>query len=74
MLWHAHDVSMTAEQARAALREIAAERKRLAEVEPAAIVAALEAGVRQADVARDIDRTREHVRRVARAHGIEGTH
>lgn len=63
---------MTQDEARENLRRIAAERDRLAEEEPAAIVAALKAGVRQADVVRDIGRTREHIRRVARKHGIEG--
>ncbi len=63
---------MEPEAARKALRRIAAQRKRLADQEPAAIVAALKAGVRQMDVVDDIGRTREYVRRVARAHGIEG--
>ncbi|HEV7651317.1 MAG TPA: hypothetical protein VGP26_24470 [Actinophytocola sp.] len=61
---------MTPDAHREQLRQLAAERERLAEAEPAAIAAALRAGVRQADVARDVGRTREHVRRVARAAGI----
>jgi hypothetical protein len=63
---------VTPAQARTRLRKLAAERERLAADEPAAIVAALQAGVRQVDIARDLDRTREHVRRIARAHGIDG--
>jgi predicted transcriptional regulator len=63
---------MTPDQHRAELRRIAAERDRLTEAEPRAVVAALRAGVKQTDIARDIGRTREHVRRIARAHGIEG--
>ncbi len=60
------------EEARKKLRRLAAQRRRIADQEPAAIVEALKAGVRQMDVAEDIDRTREHIRRIARAHGIEG--
>lgn len=61
---------VTPDQHREQLRQLAAERERLEQAEPAAIVAALQAGVRQADIVRDIGRSREHVRRVARAHGI----
>lgn len=68
-MWH--PCGMTPDQAREELRRIATERDRLTEEEPAAIVAALKAGVRQSDVVRDIGRTREHVRRIARKHGIE---
>ena len=61
-----------AEEARRTLRRIATQRRRLVDQEPAAIVEALKAGVRQTDVAADIGRTREHIRRIARDHGIEG--
>lgn len=64
---------MEPEEARKALRRIAAQRRRLADQEPAAIVAALKAGVRQMDVAEDIGRTREYIRRVARDNGIESS-
>lgn len=69
-MWHTPLV--TPDEHRAKLRKLARERDRLTEAEPKAILDALAAGVRQADVAVDIGRTREHVRRVARAHGIEG--
>jgi len=46
------------------LRRIAAMRRKAADQERPAIVAALQAGHRQAEVARAIDRTREHVRLV----------
>lgn len=72
-MWHTSPVTIpTPDQARARLRELAAERQRLADAEPAAILDALNAGVKQADIARDLERSREHVRRVARAHGVEG--
>lgn len=58
--------------ARARLREIATARQTAEDGEAPAVIAALEAGVRQADIARDLDRGREHVRRIARANGIEG--
>lgn len=64
---------MELEEARKALRRIAAQRRRLTDQEPAAIVAALNAGVRQMDVAEDIGRTREYIRRVARDNGIESS-
>jgi hypothetical protein len=67
-----HTLAVTPEQARAKLRKLAGDRKGIAKAEPIAIVEALNAGVKQADIARDIGRTREHIRRVARAHGIEG--
>lgn len=57
-------------RARRALRELAAQRRQAAEAEAEAIVAALRAGVRQVDIARDLDRSREHIRQVARARGI----
>ncbi|MFJ1765082.1 hypothetical protein ACIOD2_32475 [Amycolatopsis sp. NPDC088138] len=62
---------MTPDEARTQLRKIARERDQLTEAEPKAILDALAAGVKQGDIATDIGRTREHVRRVARAHGIE---
>lgn len=62
---------MTPDQHRTALQKIAAERERITEAEPAAIVAALKAGLKQAEVVKAVGRTREHVRRVARAHGID---
>lgn len=65
-MWH--PCGMTPDEARAELRRIAADRDRIAHEEPAAIIAALEAGVRQTDVAKDIGRTREHIRRLAIAH------
>lgn len=55
---------MTPDQHRAALRKIAKERDRIEKAEPAAILAALAAGVPQKDVAAELDRTREHIRRV----------
>ena len=58
--------------ARARLREIAAARQKAEEGEAPAVIDALKAGVRQVDIARDLDRGREHIRRIARAHGIEG--
>jgi IS5 family transposase len=47
------------------------ERANAEEVE--AILAALRAGVRQADVARASGYSREHLRRLAREHGIESS-
>lgn len=69
-MWHTSAV--TPDEHRAKLRKLARDRDRLAEAEPKAILDALAAGVPQKDVATDIGRTREHIRRVARAHGIEG--
>lgn len=60
-LWH--DGYMTPEEHREYLRQIAAVR----DEEPAAALAALRAGVRQRDVATDLGRTREHIRRITRA-------
>lgn len=54
---------MTPEEHREHLRAIAAAR----DEEPAAALAALRAGVRQRDVADDLGRRREHIRRIARA-------
>jgi predicted transcriptional regulator len=56
---------------RTRLREIAAARKLVEEGEAPAIIAALEVGVRQSEIARDLGRGREHIRRIARANGIE---
>lgn len=70
-MWHDEHMDEQ-EEARRKLRRIATQRRRLAEQEPAAIVEALKAGVRQMDVAADIGRTREHIRRIARDNGIEG--
>lgn len=58
---------------RAALREIADVRRRLADDETAAVLAALRGGVRQADIARDLDRSREHIRKIARAGGLDAS-
>jgi hypothetical protein len=55
---------MTPEQARARLRYLAAERERNTAAEPEAILDAIKAGVRPTDIAADIGRTREHVRRI----------
>lgn len=63
---------MTPDEARTKLRKLARDRDRIAEAEPQAIIDALTAGVPQKDIAADIGRTREHIRRVARANGIEG--
>ncbi|MFD5089363.1 hypothetical protein ACFWMR_02090 [Amycolatopsis thailandensis] len=63
---------MTPDEARAKLRKLAKERDRIAEAEPKAIIEAIGAGVPQKDIAADLGRTREHVRRAARANGIEG--
>lgn len=52
--------------ARRKLRKIAADRVKAAAAEIEAIVDALRVGVRQVDVVRDIDRSREHVRKIAR--------
>lgn len=57
--------------ARARLRDIAAARRKAEEGEAPAVIDALNAGVRQADIARDLDRGREHIRRIAREAGIE---
>ena len=46
------------------LRKVAKARDKAARDERAGILAALQAGARQADVARAIDRSREHVRLV----------
>lgn len=67
-MWHTSAV--TPEQARTKLRKIAADRERIADAEPVAIAEALAAGVKQIDIAKDLGRTREHVRRIARAQGI----
>lgn len=56
--------AMTPEQARERLRYLAAERERNKAAEPEAILDAIKAGVRPTDIAADIGRTREHVRRV----------
>lgn len=69
-MWHTSGV--TPDEARAKLRKLAKDRDRIATEEPLAVVEALRAGVRQADIVRDLGRTREHIRRIARAHGIEG--
>lgn len=69
-MWHT--LPVTPDEARAKLRKIAAERERIAEAEPQAIIDALNAGVAQKDIAADLGRTREHIRRAARARGIEG--
>jgi len=69
-MWHT--LAVTPDQARERLRKLAADRDRITEPEPKAIRDALAAGVRHADVARDLGRSREHVRRVVRAHGTEG--
>lgn len=63
----------TSEQqaARARLRDIAAARRKAEQGEAPAVIDALKVGVRQADVARDLDRGREHIRRIARDAGIE---
>lgn len=58
------------EEARKKLRRLAAQRRRLADQEPVAIVEALKVGVRQMDVAADIGRTREHIRRIAMKHEL----
>lgn len=60
-MWH-HE-GMTPEEHRENLRRIAAVR----DSEAAAALAALRAGVRQVDIAEDLRRTREHVRRITRA-------
>lgn len=55
--------SMTPDEHRAELRRLAADRDR----EGAAALAALRSGVRQRDIAADLGRTREHVRRLTRS-------
>lgn len=60
------------QHARARLREIAVARRTAEEGEAPAVITALKAGVRQTVIARDLERGREHVRRIARTHGIEG--
>ena len=54
--------------ARERLRTIAAARKKATADERAAVLDALEAGVRQADIARDLERSREHIRLIAKDH------
>lgn len=66
---------MTDEQqdaARKRLRKLASDRRKAATAESAAIVTALRAGVRQVDIARDIERSREHVRQIARQAEADG--
>lgn len=57
-------------EARQRLRKLAAARKRAArkaaEDELAAVQHALDIGVRQVDVARDLERSREHIRLITR--------
>jgi Arc/MetJ-type ribon-helix-helix transcriptional regulator len=60
------------ETIRAALREVAESRARIADDETAQILAALRAGLGPVEIGRLVERSREHVRKVARAHGIEG--
>lgn len=60
------DTSAAQPDVRARLKEIAAARAD----EPRAVVAALEAGIPQSQIAADLDRQREFVRRIARAHGL----
>lgn len=69
-MWHTSPV--TPDEARTKLRKLARDRERIAEAEPQAILDALAAGVPQKDIAADLGRTREHIRRAARANGIEG--
>lgn len=59
-----HTFGMTPDQARARLVYLAAERESNAASEPEAIIDALKLGVRITDIASDIGRTREHVRRI----------
>jgi hypothetical protein len=60
------------EAAREALRKVAETRAQLGKDEAAAIVAALNARLGPVEIGKLVDRSREHVRNVARAHGIEG--
>lgn len=60
-MWHTSAV--TPDQAREKLRKLAADRDRIVEAEPKAILDALAAGVPQKDIAADLGRTREHIRR-----------
>lgn len=69
-MWHTFPV--TPDQAREELRKLADDRDRVDAAEGPAVLAAMEAGVSQKDIAADLRRSREHVRRVARAHGVEG--
>lgn len=66
-VWH-HRRVMDGEReaARRRLRKFATDRARTARAEVDAIVDALRLGVRQVDVMRDVDRSREYVRRIAR--------
>jgi len=61
----------TQDAARAALVDVAARRAQLANDEAGVIVAALRAEVGVVEVAKLIERSREHVRKVAREHGIK---
>lgn len=54
------------EAARRKLRRFATERAQTAQAEVDAIVDALRLGVRQVDVMKDVDRSREYIRRIAR--------
>lgn len=62
--------SPEAQHARQRLRKLARDRQRIANAETTAITEALRLGVRQVDVASDASRTREHIRRIAKTHGI----
>lgn len=52
--------------ARRRLRKFAADRAKAAQAEIDTIVEALRSGVRQVDVVKDSDRSREYIRRIAR--------
>lgn len=65
-MWHT--LAVTPDQARERLRKLADDRDRADAAEGPAVLAAMEAGVAQKDIAADLRRSREHVRRVARAH------
>lgn len=66
-MWHTG--GMTPDEARAELRRIANARDR----EPQAVMDAVRAGVPQKDIAADLGRTREHIRRIVRTAEAEET-
>lgn len=68
-MWHTR-LMPNADDALKRLRKVATTREWLEAEEPAAIVAATEAGVPQSDIAQALGRTREHVRRIQRANGF----
>lgn len=66
---------MTSDEAAQAIQRLerrAKARQRALEGEEQDIVAALKLGIRKAEIVKAIDRSREHIDRIARRHGIPG--